>query len=118
MASRAETTKGPALGPLSSIVISERVLRVITPVSGLLPPALSIAPFASCYIVSAFVHTADLELSSESDWGTGFGPSTFSADPDYTCPKTNRVGKARIELSSQGVGMKIRSARILEPVRL
>lgn len=54
MASAAET-KGLALGPLSSIVIAERVLRVTTPVSGLLQTALSIAPFASCYVVSAFV---------------------------------------------------------------
>ena len=54
MAAEAET-KGLTLGPLSSIVIYERVLTVTTPVRGLVPSALSIDPFASCCVVSAFM---------------------------------------------------------------
>jgi len=61
--SRLQRTRGLTLDPLSSIVIAERVLRVTTPVMGLLPPALSIAPFASCYVVSMFeLHSSVLGL--------------------------------------------------------
>ena len=50
MVSAAETRE-LALGPLSSLVITQRVLLTTPPVDGLLLLALSIAPFGSSYLV-------------------------------------------------------------------
>jgi hypothetical protein len=54
MASAAET-KGAALGPVSYIVVAERLLRVTSRTTGSFPVALSIAPFASRFIVLLLV---------------------------------------------------------------